>query len=102
MKIARLSTMFFGGLLYEDRVGRVGGRRRRGFKGDFVHAVQLEALECRQLLSTYYVATGGNDGSDGSAGSPFKSLQKAADMVVAGDTVIVRAGTYGAGFVLGW
>src|SRR3954465_12191928 len=65
-------------------------------------ALVLEALEGRQLFSTYYVSTVGDDYADGSALNPFLTLQKAANAVVAGDTVIVRAGTYASGFVLGW
>ncbi len=49
------------------------------------------------LLLTYYVATTGNDGGKGSAALPWKTLQHAADSVAAGDTVVVRSGTY-AGF----
>jgi hypothetical protein len=48
---------------------------------------------------TYYVATSGDDGADGSSTTPWKTLQHAADTVVAGDTVIVRAGNH-AGFDL--
>jgi hypothetical protein len=50
---------------------------------------------------TFYVAPSGNDNGSGTADSPWATLQHAADSVQAGDTVIVRAGTY-AGFVLGW
>src|SRR5437867_3981770 len=61
-----------------------------------------EPLECRLLLSTYYVsASGGGDGNAGTSdAAAFKTLQKAADTVRAGDTVIVRAGTYPAGMNL--
>jgi Right handed beta helix region/Protein of unknown function (DUF1565) len=45
----------------------------------------------------YYVAPGGADGNSGSADSPFRTLQKAADVAGAGDTVIVRPGTYTGG-----
>ncbi len=41
-----------------------------------------------------YVAPYGDDGNDGSAGSPWRTLQKAANSVSAGTTVLVRAGTY--------
>src|SRR5437867_4105664 len=59
----------------------------------------LESLESRFLLSTYYVnAAGGADTNPGTSDSAaFKTLQKAANLVVAGDIVLVRAGTY-AGF----
>ncbi|HEY8505387.1 MAG TPA: FG-GAP-like repeat-containing protein [Gemmataceae bacterium] len=58
-----------------------------------------ERLEDRLAPSTYYVAPGGSDAADGSASAPWATLQRAADAVAAGDTVIVRAGTY-AGFDL--
>jgi hypothetical protein len=44
--------------------------------------------------ATYYVATTGSDSSSGSSSAPFKTIQKAADIVSAGDTVYVRGGTY--------
>jgi hypothetical protein len=43
---------------------------------------------------SYYVAPGGSDSNPGSSGSPFRTIQKAADVAGAGDTVIVRSGTY--------
>lgn len=44
--------------------------------------------------TTYYLAPSGNDNNDGSQGSPWASLTKAAGVVRAGDTVVVRGGTY--------
>ena len=46
------------------------------------------------MLSTFYVAPTGNDGNAGGSGTPWRTLQHAADTVRAGDTVIVRAGQY--------
>jgi Ca2+-binding RTX toxin-like protein len=43
---------------------------------------------------TYYVATTGSDSNSGSSTQPFLTLQKAADIVKPGDTVIVRDGVY--------
>ncbi len=54
----------------------------------------LENLESRELPSTYVVAPGGNDGGAGSAQDPWRTLQRAANAVRAGDTVEVRVGTY--------
>jgi len=49
--------------------------------------------------TTYWVAPppAGDDANPGTAGQPWATLQHAADVVLAGDTVIVRAGSY-AGF----
>ena len=43
---------------------------------------------------TFYVATNGNDGNNGSIGSPWRTVQHAAGVAAAGDTVLVRAGVY--------
>src|SRR5208282_4367259 len=59
----------------------------------------VEALEIRQLLSTYYVSPGGSDSAAGGSTTPWATLQQAANEVQAGDTVDVAAGNY-AGFQL--
>src|SRR5205823_9726040 len=61
----------------------------------------VEPLESRLTPATYYVSTAGDDTAEGSSAAPWNTLQHAAYAVVAGDTVVVRAGSY-AGFVLGW
>lgn len=43
---------------------------------------------------TYYVAPNGSDRNDGSQNAPFRTIQKAADVVRPGDTVYVLAGEY--------
>lgn len=48
----------------------------------------------RPDAKTYYVAPTGNDSNPGTETSPWRTIQKAADTLVAGDTVYVRAGTY--------
>jgi fibronectin type 3 domain-containing protein len=55
-----------------------------------------ERLESRALLSTtYYVSASlGADAADGSLDAPFATIQRAADLAQAGDTVLVRAGIY--------
>jgi len=45
--------------------------------------------------ATYYVATGGSDSNPGTLEAPFRTLQQAANTASAGDTVVVRDGTYG-------
>ena len=42
----------------------------------------------------YYVATNGSDANPGTDALPFRTIQKAADVVSPGDTVIVKDGTY--------
>jgi len=44
--------------------------------------------------ATYYVATNGNDSNPGTEAQPWRTLQKAAASVQAGDTVRIRAGNY--------
>ena len=43
---------------------------------------------------TYYVATTGSDSNPGTITQPWRTIQKAANTIVAGDTVHIRAGTY--------
>lgn len=45
----------------------------------------------------YYVATNGSDSNPGTIDKPWKTLQKAADVVAGGDTAYFRAGTYSGG-----
>ncbi len=60
----------------------------------------LAALPIRTLAAgPYFVASWGSDSGRGSATSPWRTLQKAADAVPPGATVYVRAGTY-AGFAI--
>ena len=47
--------------------------------------------------NTYYVAPaslGGSDSNPGTWDDPWETIQHAADTLVAGDTVYIRAGTY--------
>src|SRR4051812_39310358 len=45
--------------------------------------------------ATYYVATNGSDSSGGATlSSPFRTISKAMNTAVAGDTVLIRGGTY--------
>jgi hypothetical protein len=50
--------------------------------------------------ATYYVSPMGNDNNDGSMNTPFQTIQKAANVVNPGDTVIVGNGTYTGGSTL--
>src|SRR5262245_967726 len=55
------------------------------------------ALVCQTSIpaAVYYVSTSGNDANDGlSLGTPWRTINKAAQTMVAGDTVYIRGGTY--------
>jgi hypothetical protein len=56
-------------------------------------------VQAAQPANSFYVSPSGNDNNDGSQNAPWKTLQKAADSVPAGGTVIIAGGTY-AGFVM--
>lgn len=78
------------------------GPPRRRIAATLVSALLALALPAAAARgATYFVAPNGSDAAPGSSSAPWQTLQHAADRVVAGDTVIVRAGSY-AGFVLGW
>jgi hypothetical protein len=47
-----------------------------------------------QTGAVYYVSTGGNDTNAGTVGSPWKTIQHAANTVTAGATVYVLGGVY--------
>jgi parallel beta-helix repeat protein len=51
------------------------------------------------LAATYYVSPTGSDSNGGSVTAPFKTIQRAANIVSPGDIVYIRAGTY-TGFTL--
>lgn len=46
------------------------------------------------LAATYYVATSGHDTNAGTLSAPWRSVQKAANTLAPGDTVLVRDGIY--------
>jgi parallel beta-helix repeat protein len=52
------------------------------------------ASPAESQLRTFYVATTGNNGNPGTSVAPWLTLQHAANVVQAGDLVIVRPGTY--------
>lgn len=52
------------------------------------------ALPATVGATNFHVAPDGNDGNTGAEGAPFASIQQAANVAAAGDTIIVHAGTY--------
>lgn len=53
-----------------------------------------EELIIPATAATYYVATTGNDSNNGTIDQPWRTIQHAAETMVAGDTVLIRSGTY--------
>ena len=52
-------------------------------------------------MTTYYVATNGNDSGNGTSGSPWRTISKAMKAnLKPGDDVVVRSGTYKEGVVI--
>ncbi|MBM7565802.1 OmpL47-type beta-barrel domain-containing protein [Paenibacillus sacheonensis] len=61
-----------------------------GFIGDLLPAASVFAAQ-----TTYYVAPNGNDSAAGdSEAAPFKTINKCAQLMKAGDTCIIASGTY--------
>jgi len=50
--------------------------------------------------NTYWVATNGSDSNPGTQLQPFRTIQKAVDTARAGDTIIIKSGTYNESIVL--
>jgi len=44
--------------------------------------------------ATYYVATTGNDSNAGTEAAPFKTIARGSQAIAAGDTMLIRGGTY--------
>ncbi len=57
-------------------------------------SLSVETLEARDVPATLFVSPSGLDTNPGTAAAPFKTLQRAADVVAPGDVVTARPGTY--------
>ena len=78
------------------RLWRTPVRRRAFLVGSITLAAAFVFLLSANAASaaTYYVSTSGNDSNPGTLSSPWRTIQRAANTVVAGDTVQIRGGTY--------
>ena len=56
--------------------------------------VALGGVHAVAHAGTFHVAPTGNDNNEGSAASPWRTIQRAASAVAPGDTVLIEAGTY--------
>lgn len=59
-----------------------------------IGALVLAGTSVGAIAATYEVSPSGNDANSGAPGSPWKTIQKAANFVSPGDTVQIGAGTY--------
>jgi parallel beta-helix repeat protein len=66
----------------------------RSIRAFAVAVTAVSLLSASAQGATYYVATNGSDGANGSLATPFRTLTKAAGIVRAGDVVNVRGGVY--------
>jgi len=56
--------------------------------------VLILVLTVTATAATYYVAPTGDDSNSGTLNQPWRTIRHAADTMVAGDTVYIKAGTY--------
>ena len=59
-----------------------------------IFAISMPIVRIVNAAGAYYVAADGNDNNPGTLAQPWRTIQKAADTALAGDTVYVRGGTY--------
>ncbi|GEM_PF-4801773 len=71
-------------------------QRRFNFCYLILISVTLLAFCVNSYATTYYVAINGDDSNPGTTEEkPFRTIQKAANIIQAGDIVLVKQGTYG-------
>ncbi len=73
------------------------GKSRMWVLNAFLESEEFERLKEEFMPPSgevYYVSVNGNDNNPGTLQKPFRTIQKAANVVKPGDTVYVRGGTY--------
>jgi len=68
--------------------------KRRLAKRASIRRAAIEALEGRQLLTAWFVATTGAASNNGALNQPFATIQEAANVAQPGDTVYIMGGVY--------
>ena len=91
MDITKSQRIWFNS---EGAGSRVSASRRRSVRNLVFLALFVSGISPSLFAATYYVATSGNNTNPGTQGSPWLTVQKAANTMVAGDTVIVASGNY--------
>lgn len=69
-------------------------RRKHGGSQALLAALMIGLGTSASMGLEYHVAVNGNDANSGAREAPLRTLQRAADVARAGDTVLVRGGTY--------
>ncbi|MCF6271374.1 MAG: right-handed parallel beta-helix repeat-containing protein [Melioribacteraceae bacterium] len=64
------------------------------FVSQIIFFICAFSLFASMHAATYYVAPNGNDSSPGTENQPWLTIQKAANTLIAGDIVYIKAGTY--------
>ena len=67
---------------------------RRGSPEMAIFFASVRILAICSSPCEYFVSPDGSDAGPGASGKPFRTMQKAADVVEAGDTCLVGGGTY--------
>src|SRR4051812_31957677 len=75
-----------------DRFAARKPRHCRSRRRTAWHAWEIQVLESRALLSTWYVDSGFRGPSEGSRSAPFTAIQAAIDVAGPDDTILVEAG----------
>ena len=70
---------------------RVSAVNTKGYEGT---ASATEDITPEYSGPVWWLSTAGSENNEGSSGSPFKSLEHALEHVSAGDTVMLKPGTY--------
>jgi len=100
--LARIDATHFAGSVFWLARGRAYDVRvtlqdPEGVSGSASRTVRIRTRDERLAdpgLRTLYVSPGGNDSGSGTVGSPFRTVQRAADLAQAGDLILVRPGVY--------
>jgi hypothetical protein len=73
------------------------GRSSSSLPGELADPTPMALAVGLSDAPSYYVAPTGSDSNDGTEAKPFRSIQRAAEVVQPGDRVLVRAGVYTGG-----
>ena len=75
-------------------------REAKRTSGVAARACQMESLEDRVLMSTWYVSNSGSNSAAGTINAPLLTLKAAVATAKAGDTISLRGGSYKGGVTI--